>query len=720
MPDETAQPKHTNALAKEKSPYLLQHAHNPVDWMPWGEAAFAKARKEEKPIFLSIGYSTCHWCHVMERESFESEEVAAILNEKFVSVKVDREERPDVDLTYMTYAQAVNGGGGWPLSVWLTPDLKPFFAGTYFPPEDRGGRMGFKSLCNKIGEVWRDERAGVLERSAVSMQKLQEHLDAEQQQYDAPFEAVMRKAYDDAAGGFDYHEGGFSGAPKFPRPSVMLMLWRLRLTMKDESEANWASAMIKTTLVHMAHGGIRDHIGGGFHRYSVDGYWHIPHYEKMLYDQAQLLTAYVEGFQNTETAFFAEIAREIATYCRRDLRHPDGGFFSAEDADSYTDETKTKKGEGAFYVWKAAEIDEVLGKEEGNIFRYAYGARRDGNARPESDPHHELTGLNTLFRAYSPKKTAEFFKLEEAKVADILERGRKKLFEVRATRPRPHLDDKVIVAWNGLMISALVKSSGALDEPEHLAMARQCAQFLFDKLSSNGKDLRRSWREGASHAPAFAPDYAMLIQGLLDLYEASFEVKWLQWAVQLQEEFDANYEDTEKGGYFSVSKSIANSVLQVKEDYDSAEPSPNSVAALNLLRLGHMLAREDLRAKGGKVLKIFGKSLEQHPFSVPVMVSAFDYERHGDMEIVLAGDKENPAFAALAKEVRKRYLPHAVLLHADGGEGQQFLAQRNEALGAMKPVDGQPAAYVCVNHACKAPVTSVEALGKLLERPGKE
>ena len=711
MPDT---PKHTNALVHEKSPYLLQHAHNPVDWLPWGEAAFEKARKEEKPVFLSIGYSTCHWCHVMERESFESEEVAALLNEKFVCVKVDREERPDVDLTYMTYAQAVNGGGGWPLSVWLTPELKPFFAGTYFPPEDKGGRMGFKSLCNKIAEVWRDERSGVLERSALSMQKLQEHLDAEQEHHDAPLEAVMRKVYDDISGSFDYHEGGFSGAPKFPRPSVLLLLWRLRGSL-EESEANWAAAMVKTTLTHMAHGGIRDHIGGGFHRYSVDGYWHIPHYEKMLYDQAQLLTAYVEGFQGNGTAWFADIAREIVAYCERDLRHPDGGFFSAEDADSYTDDTKTKKGEGAFYVWKAAEIDALLGKEEGSIFRYAYGARRDGNARPESDPHGELTGLNTLFRAYSPKKTAEYFKLDEAKVADILARGRKTLFDARAKRPRPHLDDKVLTAWNGLMISGLAKSAGVLDEPEHLAMAKAAAQFLFDKLSNGGKDLRRSWREGASTVPAFAPDYAMLIQGLIDLYEASFEVKWLKWALDLQMEFDVKFGDADKGGYFSVSKTIANSVLQVKEDYDSAEPSPNSVAALNLLRLGHMLARDDLRAKGEKVLKLFGKSLEKSPFSMPVMVCALDGLHRGEMEIVLVGQPGEAGFDALAKEARKRCLPHAVLLHADGGEGQAFLSQKNEALAAMKPVNGKAAAYVCKNRACQAPVTSAEALAKLLD-----
>ncbi|HSJ04986.1 MAG TPA: thioredoxin domain-containing protein, partial [Verrucomicrobium sp.] len=692
--DTETQPKHTNALAAEKSPYLLQHAHNPVDWLPWGEEAFAKAREADKPILLSIGYSTCHWCHVMERESFENEETAKVLNEHFISIKVDREERPDVDLTYMTYAQAVSGGGGWPLNVWLTPTLKPFFAGTYFPPEDKGGRMGFKALCAKIAGVWKDDRAGVVERSETAMKKLQEYIDDERQQHDAPFNAVMRKAYDDISNAFDYHEGGFSGAPKFPRPVVLGLLGRLKKHLdvtQVESEANWSVAMIKTTLNSMANGGIRDHLGGGFHRYSVDGYWHIPHYEKMLYDQAQLLTAYVEGYQLAGLKNFATIAGSIVDYVRRDLRHPEGGFYSAEDADSYTDETRTTKGEGAFYVWKAAEIDELLGKEEGSIFRYAYGARRDGNARPESDPHEELKGLNTLFRAFSPKKTAEFFKLEEDKVADILDRGRKVLFDVRSKRPRPHLDDKVLTAWNGLMISGLARAAGPLDAPEYFELARQSAQFLYDHLSDKGANLRRSWREGVSTVSAFASDYALLIQGLLDLYEAGFEVKWLQWAVSLQGEFDARYGDAEKGGYFSVSKAIPNSVLQVKEDYDSAEPSPNSVAAMNLLRLGRMLAREDLKVQGEKVLRLFGKGLEQTPFSVPAMTSALYFSHYGEMEIVFAGDSKDPGFQALVQAARQQYLPNAVLLHADGAEGQAFLAKANEALGAMKPVNGKAA-----------------------------
>lgn len=716
MPD-GKENKHTNALAKEKSPYLLQHAHNPVDWLPWGEAAFERAKREEKPIFLSIGYSTCHWCHVMERESFESEEIAAVMNEHFVCVKVDREERPDVDLTYMTYAQAVNGGGGWPLSVWLTPDLKPFFAGTYFPPEDKAGRMGFKSLCLKIAEVWRDERAGVLERSAASMQKLQEHLDEEQRHHDAAYEEVAKKMYDDVAGAFDYHEGGFSGAPKFPRPSTLLVLWRLKLNLdkkNEESDASWCAAMAKTTLTHMARGGMHDQLGGGFHRYSVDGYWHIPHYEKMLYDQGQLVTAYLEGYQHLGTSYFAEVARDIITYCNRDLRHPEGAYYSAEDADSYTDDTRTTKTEGFFYIWKAAEVDELLGKQEGSIFRYAYGIRRDGNARPESDPHGELAGTNTLFRAYSVKKTAEFFKLTEEQVEDILARGKKLLLETRAKRQHPHLDDKILTAWNGLMISGLAKAANVLGEPEHLDSARECAQFIYDKLSTGGKELRRSWREGAAEVAAFAPDYALLIQGLLDLYEASFEIKWLQWATELQKEFDARCGDPEKGGYFTVSKSIPNSVLQVKEDYDSAEPSPNSVAALNLLRLGKMLADESLRERGEKVLKLFGHSLSKSPFSVPVMVCAMDFLQHGEMEIVLAGTPGEVGFDLLAAEIRKRYLPHAVILHADAGEGQQFLSQNNEALGAMKPVDGKAAVYVCKNRTCQAPVTTVKELERVL------
>ena len=714
------EPKHTNALIHEKSPYLLQHAHNPVNWLPWNEAAFEKARNENKPIFLSVGYSTCHWCHVMEHESFENEDVAKILNEHFISIKVDREERPDVDLTYMTYVQASSGHGGWPMSVFLTPELKPFYGGTYFPPEDKYGRIGFKSLLGEIIKVWEKDAGSIREKSANAMQRLQQHLDDEQKHQDAPVDAVLKKAYDDTASQFDYHEGGFSGSPKFPRPVILGLLWRLKklaAAKKEQHDADWSESMVKTTLNNMAFGGIRDHIGGGFHRYSVDGYWHVPHYEKMLYDQGQLVTAYIEGYQNTGIEFYADIAREIIAYCKRDLRHPDGAFFSAEDADSLADEKAAKKTEGAFYVWKAEEIDEILGKNTGSIFRYAFGARRDGNARPESDPHGELKGLNTLFRAFSPKKTAEYFKLDEAKVAEIIDGGKKKLFEARAKRPRPHLDDKVLTAWNGLMISGLAKASSALGDSDYLTMAEQAAQFIHDKLCATpGKELRRSWRDGVATVPAFAPDYATLIQGLLDLYQAGFDVKWLKWAVELQGEFDAKYWDKEHGGYFTVSNTIPNSILSVKEDHDSAEPSPNSVGAMNLLRLGAMLARDDLRAQGVKVLQLFGSVLEKSPFSVPYMTSALDFQHHGDMEIVLAGDKNDAAFQSLAKEVRTRHLPNAVILHADGGEGQKFLGEKNEAIAAMSPIDGKAAAYVCRNRVCNAPVTSAAELVRLLEK----
>lgn len=722
MPDTTAQPeppKHTNALAREKSPYLLQHAHNPVSWLPWGEEAFKKAREEQKPVFLSSGYSTCHWCHVMEHESFENEEIAALLNEKFVPVKVDREERPDVDLTYMTYVQAATGHGGWPMSVFLTPELKPFYGGTYFPPEDGRGRIGFRSLLTELAKVWAEDRAGVEQRASASIAKLQEHIDGEMKPQEVQLSAVLQKAYDDLSGSFDYHEGGFGGAPKFPRPVAILLLHRIHrafLKTKDrESEGTWALEMCVKTLRSMAFGGIRDHVGGGFHRYSVDSYWHVPHYEKMLYDQALLLAAYVEGHQLTGSPFLAEIAREIAAYVKRDLTHPDGGFFSAEDADSLPDASATKKSEGAFYVWRAAEIDEILGKDDGGIFRYAHGARRDGNARPESDPHGELRGLNTLFRAYSEKKTAEYFKKEPAEIATILERGRKTLFEARAKRPRPHLDDKIITAWNGLMISALARAGAALGDEELVALATRAARFLRERLcGADGRELRRSWRDGAAGPRAFAMDYAFLIHGLIDLYQAGFDHEWLQWAAALQEEMDARFLDKEHGGYFTVHTDMPHSVLRVKEDYDGAEPSPNSMAALNLTRLSSMLGRPAWRAQAADIFALFGSSLEKSTQSVPALALALEFHHEGKQQIVLAGDRADGGFQALAKVARGRFLPHAILMHADGGAGQAFLGAQNEALRSMAPVEGKAAAYVCQDFTCQAPVTEPAALEKLL------
>jgi uncharacterized protein YyaL (SSP411 family) len=719
MSESTATPKHTNALAREKSPYLLQHAHNPVNWLPWGDAAVAKAKAEDKPIFLSSGYSTCHWCHVMERESFENEEVAQLINEYFVPVKVDREERPDVDLTYMTYVQAASGGGGWPMSVFLTPDLKPFFGGTYYPPENKAGRIGFKNLLKELNKAWREDREKVLASSERSILKLQEHLDGENTGAEVKIEEVIQKAYDDLAGSYDYHEAGFSSAPKFPRSSSINLLLRIQhgwlKNAEKKSESDWASEMSFRTLRAMANGGIWDHVGGGFHRYSVDSYWHIPHYEKMLYDQGQLLWAYAEGYLVTGAPFLADVARQLVGYVKRDLRHKDGGFFSAEDADSYAKEGADHKTEGAFYIWTAAEIDALIGKEDGSIFRYAYGARRDGNARPESDPHGELTGTNTLFRAFSVKKTAEFFKKTPEEIQALVERGLKTLFEARIKRPRPHLDDKVITAWNGLMISGLARAGAALNEPAFIKLAAEASQFIHDQLCAQpGKDLHRSWREGERGPKAFAIDYACLIHALLDLYQAGLDVKWLQWAVALQAEMDSLFLDKDKGGYYSVHTDMAHSVLRIKEDYDGAEPSPNSLAALNLARLAAMLDNKDHVAQAHKIITLFGTTLQSSPSAVPMLVSAADFLERGKQQIVLAGDKTAPEFQALLKVVQSRLLPNAVLLHADGGEGQAWLARHNEALAEMKTVAGKPAAYVCQNYACQAPVTDATALEKLL------
>ncbi|MEQ1750639.1 MAG: thioredoxin domain-containing protein [Prosthecobacter sp.] len=718
MSETPATPKHTNALAKEKSPYLLQHAHNPVKWMPWGDAAIAKAKAEDKPIFLSSGYSTCHWCHVMERESFENEEVAKLINDHFVPIKVDREERPDVDLTYMTYVQAASGGGGWPMSVFMTPDLKPFFGGTYYPPENKAGRIGFKNLLMELNKAWHEEREKLLASAERSVMKLQEHLDGENTGAEVQADAVIQKAYDDLASSYDYHEAGFSGAPKFPRSSSINLLLRIHhawLKTEKITESEWASEMSFRTLKAMANGGIWDHVGGGFHRYSVDAYWHIPHYEKMLYDQGQLLWAYAEGYLVTGAPFLADVARQIVNYVQRDLGHKGGGFFSAEDADSYGKAGDDHKTEGAFYIWTAAEIDALIGKEDGSIFRYAYGARRDGNARPESDPHGDLKGTNTLFRAFSVKKTAEFFKKTPEEIQSLVERGLKILFEARIKRPRPHLDDKIITAWNGLMISGLARAGAAIGEPAFIKLAAEAAQFIHDQLCAQpGKDLHRSWREGERGPKAFSIDYACLIHALLDLYQAGLDVKWLQWAVALQAEMDALFLDQDKGGYYSVHTDMAHSVLRIKEDYDGAEPSPNSLAALNLARLAAMLDGKAYAEQAHKIITLFGTTLQSSPSAVPLLVTAADFLERGKQQIVLAGDKTAPEFLALLKVVHGRLLPNAVLLHADGAEAQAWLGSKNEVLALMKPVGGHPAAYVCQNYTCQAPVSEPAALEKLL------
>ncbi|PYJ90630.1 MAG: thioredoxin domain-containing protein, partial [Verrucomicrobia bacterium] len=530
--------EHTNRLAHEKSPYLLQHAHNPVDWYPWGEEAFAKAHRENKPIFLSVGYSTCHWCHVMAHESFENEEVAAIMNREFVNIKVDREERPDVDRVYMTFVQATTGGGGWPMSVWLTPDLKPFVGGTYFPPQDRYGQPGFKKVLERIATAWKENHDNIVEQGGKIVAALQESQSAAptQGEIDA---ATLEAAYRQIDRSYDPKEGGFGNAPKFPRPVTLNFLTRSYARDPKSESGKHALEMALFTLRKMAAGGMHDHIGGGFHRYSVDRYWHVPHFEKMLYDQAQLAVAYLDAFQITRDTQYEAIARDTLDYVARDMTSKEGGFFSAEDADSPVvagigDPGHGKTAEGAFYIWTKKEIDAALG-DAAEIFDFHYGVQAHGNAPEGSDPHDEFRGKNILIERHTIAETAEHFRKTKEEIAKALAQGREKLFAIRAQRPRPHLDDKIIAAWNGLMISAYSRAAQALDDPPYLEIATRAAKFLQANLyDSSRKILYRNYREGRSDIGGFADDYAFVIQALLDLYEASFDIEWLKFAMELQ------------------------------------------------------------------------------------------------------------------------------------------------------------------------------------------
>jgi uncharacterized protein len=732
-----------NRLAHEKSPYLLQHAHNPVDWYPWGDEAFGKARRENKPIFLSVGYSTCHWCHVMAHESFESEEVAAIMNREFVNIKVDREERPDVDRVYMTFVQATTGGGGWPMSVWLTPDLKPFVGGTYFPPEERYGQPGFKKVLERIATAWKENHENILEQGGNIVAALQESQSAAkgEAQIDA---ATLEAAYRQIDRSYDPKEGGFGNAPKFPRPVTLNFLTRFYARDPKSDSGKQALEMAVLTLRKMAAGGMHDHIGGGFHRYSVDRYWHVPHFEKMLYDQAQLAIAYLDGYQilgdphlNPQVGIatgeqrreadakapvrveFEAVARDILDYVTRDMTSKEGGFFSAEDADSPVvagigDPGHGKTAEGAFYVWTKKEIDAALG-DAAEIFDFHYGVQAHGNAPEGSDPHDEFRGKNILIARHTVAETAQRFKKNEEEIAKFVGQSREKLLGIRAKRPRPHLDDKIIAAWNGLMISAFARAAQVLDDPRYLEIAIRGAKFLRANLyEEKSKLLYRNYREGRSAIEAFADDYAFLIQALLDLYEASFDVEWLKFATQLQETQDRLFFDEKNGGYFSTSGKDESVFLRMKDDNDGAEPAASSVTALNLLRLSQLRDDKQMAKRASKTTDAFAITLSNFPSAMPQMLVALDYSLSKPRQIVIAGKKDAPETKALLKEVHRHFLPKTILLLADGSDGQKYLGEKNEAIRAMSMVEGKPAAYVCENFTCKAPVTDPKLVAELL------
>jgi uncharacterized protein YyaL (SSP411 family) len=698
----------SNRLAAEQSPYLLQHKNNPVDWYPWGDEAFAKARAEDKPIFLSVGYSTCHWCHVMEHESFENAQVADVINRHFVSIKVDCEERPDVDRVYMTFVQATTGSGGWPMSVWLTPALEPFYGGTYFPPASRWGRPGFVEVLEEIARVWSEEREKVTRSASGIVGRLKEAAASAKASAAkaVPGVEALDAAVRQFGATFDASRGGFGDAPKFPRPSELLFLLREHARTGQTEPRD----MVLVTLRAMAFGGMRDHIGGGFHRYSVDGDWRVPHFEKMLYDQAQLVLAYVEAAQATGEAFYADVAADTLEYVMRDLADPAGGFHSAEDADSIPPEHAADphphKMEGAFYIWRDDEIRDALGADA-EVFRLRFGILPDGNA--PFDPQAEFTHKNLLYTAQSIEEIASTTKQSAVDVAAALGRARATLLAVRGRRPRPHLDDKVLTAWNGLMIAAFARAGRVLPDAErYLASATRAAMFLKSRMW-DGKTLLRRYRAGDASIEGYAEDYAYLIFGLLELFQAGGDPQWLEWALALQQRQDELFWDPVEGGWFSTTGTDPSVLLRLKEEYDGAEPAASSVSGLNLLALAHLTGAEGFSGKAEQVIGSFGARLVSMSRAVPMMLAALSTYHAGMPQIVIVGRAEEDDTRALIDAVRSRYRPTAVTVRVDPAM-QADLSRVLPWIGAMGMRDGRATAYVCREFACRAPTTDPAAL----------
>ncbi len=710
-----------NRLASERSPYLLQHADNPVDWYPWGEEAFARARAEDKPIFLSIGYSTCHWCHVMAHESFEDPSIAAVLNRDFVPVKVDREERPDIDRVYMTFVQATTGAGGWPMSVWLTPDLKPFYGGTYFPPTAQWGRPGFIDVLTEIGRAWQSDRQRIGESAVTILGRLRQATGADGS---APDRSPIagRPAIDEGiasfAQTFDPRHGGFGGAPKFPRPSELLFLLEAQAMTGDAGARHMALESLRA----MSRGGIRDHIGGGFHRYSVDAEWRVPHFEKMLYDQAQLVLACLDASQVSADAYYASVAEDTLDYVRRDLTDSEGAFYSAEDADSVApggdgdgDAGALEKREGAFYVWTAAEIDRLLG-DDADVVRRRFGIEDGGNA--PADPQGEFVGQNLLYVAQSVEDVAARSGQPVEDVMAALARARRVLFEARALRMRPHLDDKIITAWNGLMIAAFARAGRVLADsprrPEWIESAVRAATTVRARLwQADRRRLLRRYRDGDAAIDAFCEDYACLVWGLTELFQATGDGQWLEWALELTEIETALFFDPGDGGWFSTTGEDASVLLRLKEDYDGAEPAASSVTVRNLLTLGRLVGDRDLVARAGRTLERYGSQIGRVTRVMPLMVTNVARWHAGSVEIVVAGE-DGPDAYALEPHIARFYLPWSVQVPLRS-ESQRTGLSRMPWLQAMPVPDGHAAVYICRDFTCQAPIADPEGLSQVLE-----
>jgi uncharacterized protein YyaL (SSP411 family) len=699
--------KTPNRLINEKSPYLLQHAWNPVEWYPWGKEAFRKAHEEDLPIFLSSGYATCHWCHVMERESFENPDTAEFINRNFVPVKLDREEHPDIDRIYMLFVVSFSGKGGWPMSVWLTPDLKPFFGGSYFPDTKRWGMTDFRSILDLISRIWKFDRQKLLTSANSAMEQLTELTRPVSPTSEVINDRHATSCLAELQRDFDAQWGGFGDAPKFPRPPVISFLFSHAVYTGNSEAADMAFL----TLRKMAEGGIHDQLGvpgkggGGFCRYSTDRYWQVPHFEKMLYDNALLATSYLEAYQLSEDAFFADTARDIFNYVLCDLTSPEGAFWSAEDADSIDSHNGDQKREGAFYLWTEQEITDVLDPAESSLFLKAYGISSEGNI--PGSPGNEFADRNILIRSASGHELAMRFGLPVTMVTKRLESARLKLFEARNQRPHPDLDDTIISSWNGMMISSLARGSLILRDEKLLNAANRAATFIIDTLFNpvSGPLLRR-YRDGEAAIDGKAADYASMIQGLIDLYQASFDPRWLKTAIRLMDSLIDRFYEKHEGGFYCTAFDDLTLPIRMIENNDGAEPSPSSIATMNLLRLSAITGRRDLHEIALNTIRYFSHLLNTHPSSVPLMIAARNITVSPPHQIIYAGDRQDPAMRSLVSVVFRRYRPSLTILHAE--EARESLLNKSAKIGRTHT--GKPTAYLCTGGRCLPGLTDPEEL----------
>jgi uncharacterized protein YyaL (SSP411 family) len=697
-----------NRLIHEKSPYLLQHVYNPVDWYPWGEEAFEKAKREDKPIFLSIGYSTCYWCHVMEREIFEHDDMAELMNKYFVCIKVDREERPDVDRVYMSALQTMTGSGGWPMSMFLTPDLKPFYGATYIPPVSRYGMPGFPELITEIHNAWINRREELIKSGDNIISYLSKAFSATDKSSKIDH-SMFQRALELFKSQYDEQYGGFGGAPKFPRPVVFNFLMRMQRTLNNHK----TEQMAIDTLRKISGGGIYDYIGGGFHRYSVDKFWRVPHFEKMLYDQAQLVSVYTDAYRLTKNVLFIDVVKEVLHYVQSKLTDKDGGFYSAEDAESAPDITHPdKKEEGAFYVWTKEEIDKILGPQRAELFCYYFGIGERGNVPASSDPHNVFTNKNILYIANSIHQTADKFGKSEQEVSSIINKSKKLLFDVREKRPLPYLDDKILTSWNGLMISGFADAYCVFGDESYINSAKGSADFILSRLYNHErKILYHRYREGEARFEGSLEDYAFFVQGLIDLYEACFDEKYLASAVELTELIISYFYDNENGGFFDITGTDKSILLRTKEEYDSAEPTGNTVAVMNLLRLSHFTENYSYFDLAERTLNFFSSRISGNPYSMPGMLSSTDLYFSKIKQIIISGKKESVQTKELIKTVNEHYLPNSILILAEPDKEYKLMPFLKSIIMESKI----SSAYVCENYMCKLPVSSAEELKKILE-----